>query len=58
MPDNIQTLKALMAEHDLSRRQVATLLRVYKQRVDSWCMGNRQMPDQLLELLQYKIKDK
>jgi hypothetical protein len=63
MPSNVQQLKQLMADHSLDRYMVADLLSVRKATVDSWfcrpeSTGFRNMPDQLLALLQYRIKDK
>lgn len=57
---NLQQLQALMDEHHLSRLQVAQLLGLKKQAVDSWhfspeSKGYRAMPDQSLELLRYKL---
>ena len=53
---NINKLKAIMSEHNLDRYAIATLLSVRKSTVDTWHGKSRNMPDQMLELLQYKLK--
>lgn len=51
-----------MQEHHLSRPQVALLLDVARQTVDSWlapasASSHRNMPDNMLRLLQFEIAD-
>ena len=53
-----ERLKVLMRENNLNRRQVARLLSVTFVAVNWWLTNKRKMSIQLLELLQYKIKDK
>lgn len=59
--DNSERLKGLMREHQLSRPQVALLLDVARQTVDSWlappsATSHRNMPDNMLRLLQFTIQ--
>lgn len=58
---NFQRVKALMDEHRLTRQQVADLLGLNKQAVDSWFFshksrGYRQPSDQTIELLELKLR--
>lgn len=53
---NQQSLKALMAEHQLDDAHIAVLLSVSASSVQSWRVGRRNMPDNLLELLEIKLK--
>lgn len=58
-----QSLRALMAEHNLTRADVARLLGLPVQRyshgtVDAWLSGRRNIPPSKLELIRLKIETK
>ena len=56
---NKDKLIEIMDKHDLDRYQVADLVGVRKSTVDTWFMngkGFRNMPDNVLDLLELKIK--
>ena len=54
--NNTQRLKELMSKHDLSAADVARMLNRSVQSVYEWrCINERDIPDQLLELLAMKL---
>ena len=52
---NQTQLMALMGKHNLDDAHVAVLLSVSACTVSSWRRGTRNMPDNVLELLQMKL---
>lgn len=59
---NVKTLRLIMTEHKLTRRDVSTLLSMSISSIDAWLSPNssarhRKMPDRMLELLKLKIKE-
>ena len=58
--DNRKRLRVIMAEHDLSNQQVADMLERSVSTVNQWtsASGAIDIPNQLLELLEFKVKQK
>ena len=58
--NNRDRLVAIIAEHELERREVAELLKVKQEQVDRWLISNEsrnheEMPEMAIELLELKI---
>lgn len=57
-PSNIERLRCLMREHDLTAKQVGAMTMRQHQTVRSWMCGAGRIPDHAIELLSLKLSDR
>ena len=59
---NREKLKQMLVQHKITKHQAAAMLSVSYWAVDSWLLRessqrHRPMPDNMIELMQYKIRE-
>lgn len=54
----MEMIKFIRESANLSRKQFSDELHIPYRTVQDWELGNRKCPDYLVELIQYRLKDK